>query len=102
MIYLSGKITNEDPAIQEYNLEVFNRKAEEFRERNIQVFNPADLETPGYTWEDYLARDLLWITQHKPVLYMMRGWEESRGARLEHALGTLMGLEITYEADLGL
>lgn len=84
------------------NLEVFNRVAEGFREKGIQVFNPADLETEGYAWEDYLARDLLWITQNKPVLYMMKGWEESRGARLEFALAKLMGLEITYEGDSGL
>lgn len=102
MIYLSGKISNPDPATQEYNLEVFNRVTAEMREKGIQVFNPGELETPEYVWEDYLARDVLWITKNRPVLYQMRGWEESLGARLEYKLALLLGLKIVKEGEVGL
>lgn len=32
-------------------------------------------------------------------VYMLRGWHESRGARREHTLATLLGKEIIYEED---
>ena len=101
MIYLSGKISHPDPVIQEHNLEVFNILANQMREKGVQVFNPAELETPDYVWEDYLARDVLWITQNKPVLYQMRGWEESLGARLEYKLALLLGLRVVQEGEVG-
>lgn len=102
MIYLSGKITNSDPAIQQKNLDVFNAKAEEMRKLGLKVFNPAELETEGWAWEEYLARDVLWITQNHPVLYQMRGWEDSLGARLEYKLALLLGLKIVKEGEVGL
>lgn len=65
------------------------------------VFNPAELETDGWAWEKYLARDLLWITENQPMLYMTIGWQESLGARLEHEMALLLGLKITYEGEGG-
>lgn len=97
MIYLSGKITNDDPVIQQANLDVFNQKAEEMRQAGHEVFNPADWETDGMTWEWYLARDVRWIIENKPSFYFMKGWEESRGARLEHELAVQLNLSRTYE-----
>lgn len=92
--YLSGKITDPDPVVMQRNLDRFNQKAQEFR---VPVFNPADLETVGWTWERYLIRDLTWIYDNKPDMYFMSGWEESRGARLEHELAIYLNLKMTYE-----
>jgi hypothetical protein len=94
MIYLSGKITDPDREVMKANLLRFFEKAKEFKE---PVFNPADLETEGFTWEDYLVRDLLFIYNNRPKIYFMDGWESSRGARLEHTLAEYLGLEMEYE-----
>ena len=44
-----------------------------------------------------MARDLKLIYDKKPVLYMLRGWEVSQGARLEKEWAELLSLEIEYE-----
>ena len=31
------------------------------------------------------------------MIYMLRGWENSKGARAEHALANWIGLEIIYQ-----
>lgn len=63
-----------------------------------EVFNPAKLEVVGGApWEWYLARDLKHICEERPSLYMLKGWEDSLGARLEKEFATLLGLPIEFE-----
>lgn len=97
MLYLSGKITASTPEEQRKNLDDMNRKAAELRAQGFELFNPAELEQGGFSWEDYLARDVLWIIKNRPNFYFMRGWETSRGSRLEHALAKLLELPVEYE-----
>ena len=98
MIYLSGKISASTREEEQENLEVFNRKAKELRDKGLEVFNPAELEeATERSWEFYLARDLRWIFESKPKMYMLKKWETSRGARLEFELAKLLSLEIEYE-----
>jgi hypothetical protein len=96
MIYLSGPISNSDPKIQQENLDRMNEKASQMSE---PCFNPATLETKGWTWEKYLVRDLMWIATNRPKLYMMKGWETSKGCRLEHELAIFLDLPIEYEEN---
>jgi hypothetical protein len=99
MIYLSGPISNGDPVIQRENLERMNLKARELEARGFEVFNPADWETDGASWEEYLVRDLFWIFENRPNFYFMRNWETSRGCRLEHEAAVFLGAEIEYEKE---
>lgn len=94
MIYISGKISDDDPIKQRANLDRFYEIESQMEE---PCFNPATLETVGWSWEKYLVRDLLWIATNRPKLFMMKGWEESRGCRLEHEMALHLGLEIVYE-----
>jgi len=96
MYYLSGKITAPTRGEELANLKKFYELESELASRGIEVFNPAKLEEDGRSWEWYLARDLKWINDHRPTLYMMEGWEESRGARLEVEFARLLGLQILY------
>lgn len=97
MIYLSGKITDETRDRETQNMQRFFELEQQFIKDGVAVFNPAVLEEPGWTWEQYLARDLFFIYQSLPTMYMMKGWEDSRGARLEYETAKLLGLEIEYE-----
>lgn len=93
--YISGKITPTHGESQLDNLEQFNLAEEILQNEGHLVFNPARLEVEGGApWEWYLARDLKYIFENRPVLYMLKGWEDSRGARLEKELAELLGLEI--------
>lgn len=98
MIYLSGAITHADKKQQQANIKRFYDLEEKLSLAGYEdVVNPAKLEVAGYEWEDYLARDLAFICEYKPELYMMKGWEQSKGARLELAMAKYLNLPLTYE-----
>jgi hypothetical protein len=97
MIYLSGKITDPDPKVQKANLQRFFEVERGFLGRGKTCFNPARLEQVGKPYEYYLAYEILWIVKNHPILFMMKGWEESRGSRLEHAVAKQLCLTIMYE-----
>lgn len=94
--YLSGKITDVTRALELANLQKFHDLEKELVARGFDVFNPAKLETNGMQWHDYLARDLLWIHTHQEnlMLYLLEGWEQSQGARLEVAYARLLKIPI--------
>lgn len=94
MIYISGKISDISRERELLNMTLFNIVEEKLKAQGYEVFNPASLEVDGGTWEYYLARDLLWIVQNKPYLYLLANWQESKGARLEVEFATLLGLKI--------
>ena len=49
-------------------------------------------------WRWYMTRAYFYLLGCSYV-YMLRGWHESRGARREHTLATLLGKKIIYEED---
>lgn len=98
-VYISGKITDTNKQKQRDNLDLFNKKEVELMNIWPNVFNPATMETKEDTpWEVYLARDLAWIAQNKPDLFMLKNWENSKGAKLERQFAKVLGLNIFYEA----
>jgi len=44
-----------------------------------------------------MAIDCDWICKHATHLYMLKGWENSKGAMAEWTLAKCLGLEIWYE-----
>lgn len=92
LYYISGKISAPTREQELLNIEVFYLVERELIARGFEVFNPARLEEDGRSWEWYLARDLKWICDNKPGLYMLPNWKESRGARLEYQMGRLLNL----------
>lgn len=92
--YLSGKITDVTRELERANLQKFFEVEKELVARGFDVFNPATFEQDGMTWEQYLAKDLLWIYENRPMLYLMEGWESSRGSRLEVEFARLLGLTV--------
>jgi hypothetical protein len=97
-LYISGKITDNDPKKQLANLRKFDDKATELKGMWANIFNPATLETGEDTaWEVYLARDLKFIFENRPDIMMLKHWEQSKGAKLERAVAKILGLNIFYE-----
>jgi len=98
MKYLSGPISHEDKKIEQDNLAKFYLIEEMLNARGARCINPADHGASGNrTYEDYLVQDIILIFAHRPDMYFMKGWQESRGARLEHELAIQLGLNIEYE-----
>lgn len=93
--YLSGKISDVSREKEILNMQVFNQTEKDLVARGFEVFNPATLEVDGGTWEWYLARDLKWILDNRPIIYLIDGnWRESKGARLEVEFARLLGLHV--------
>jgi len=96
-IYISGRMTNGDK--KELTVKGFFEAEKKFRDLGFEVFNPARLESGG-TWEEYIVRDLIWIIENKPRMYMLRGWYKSDGAILEYETARKLSLRIDYERIL--
>lgn len=88
-LYLSGAITNNP----EYKKQ-FTRKYKELEEKYIvlsPLFINANLE-----WKEYIHIDLAMIDVCD-VVYMMKGWNDSRGAKIEEVYAQFKDKEIIYE-----
>ncbi len=47
-------------------------------------------------YEDFMALDLAWL-EVAEAIYMLRGWEKSRGAVMEHNRAIDLGIVIIYQ-----
>lgn len=112
-IYLAGPMTG----IPHFNFPAFLEAAASLRSEGHHVFSPAehDIETHGesfhadnpegdtkkaesngFSLRGALKADLDWICDHAEGIYMLPGWENSKGARTEHSLAVTLGLKVFY------
>ena len=96
-VYISGAISDDNEIIEQENIQFFAREESRLSSRFKEIHNPAAFVEDGWTWEEYLARDLAWIAMNKPALYMLKGWESSLGARLERHFAEKLGLTVIDE-----
>lgn len=91
-IYISGPITGRPEANQRFKeMETF------LQALGLQAVNPFTwgLQEDSATWEEHMAHDLILLSGCTHIL-LLRGWQYSRGARLELAMARKLGLkEIT-------
>jgi len=113
-IYLAGPMTG----YPQFNFPAFMAAAKKLRAQGRTVFNPAENdmevhgedfgkdndtgdvalaeETAGFSLRDALKTDLSWICDNADGIAMLPGWEDSKGAKAEHALAYALGLEMYY------
>jgi hypothetical protein len=64
-----------------------------------EVFNPIRL-VDEFGWEEdwkvYMSACLMAIV-NCDAIYMLRGWQLSKGAKLEHTIAEELGIKIVYE-----
>lgn len=91
-IYISGKITEN----ANYKAD-FEAAESALKIAGLQPVNPAEEHLPdGATWADYMRHDLKLLCDCDAI-YMLNGWRESAGAKIEHKLARDIGIEIIYE-----
>lgn len=88
-LYISGAITNNP----EYKKQ-FTDKYYELQDNYI-VLHPLMINA-NLSWKEYMKIDLAMISVCD-VVYMMKGWESSRGAKIEHFFAQMNGISIIYE-----
>lgn len=94
-IYIAGPMTG----YPEHNYPAFAAASERLRELGYEVVSPAEinagLEMDG--WAACMRRDLVQLTTCD-TMYMLPGWENSRGARLEWQIAEALGMSVIAHA----
>lgn len=90
-IYISGGISN-NPNYKKQ----FTDKYYELQNEYI-VLHPLMINA-NLTWKEYMKIDLAMISVCDCV-YMMKGWKESKGAKIEHEYAKMNNKIIIYEGD---
>lgn len=111
-IYLAGPMRG----IPEFNFPAFHEAAAKLRELGHIVFNPAerdekahgkgvnqsatgnldDIKHTGFSLREALAVDTKFICEEADTIALLPGWEDSKGARAERALGEALGHEVIF------
>ena len=93
---------------EKYNVPAFNKTAAALEDAYDEVFNPAATSLSlavqnghapanAETYRAMLTIDIYYITTTATHMYMLRGWEASKGATAEHAAALACGLTILYQ-----
>jgi nucleoside 2-deoxyribosyltransferase len=90
-LYLSGPMTG----IENYNHELFDRVAAEFRLVGFEVCSPAEFFDGDVTRErkEYMREAMTYILEADTVV-LLPGWENSKGARIEAAVAQELDLNM--------
>ena len=91
-IYISGPITGDPNYKEKFD------KAETSLNNNYDVVNPTKVVPfdENKTWSDYMREDIKVLLECNAI-YMMKGWQKSKGATLEFIIAKHLDMTIIYE-----
>ena len=105
VIYIAGPMKGKE----DLNFPAFNEAYYQLREQGDEVINPVhlsrDLSTKlnvslrDLTEREFALEDTQAIITRCTHMYMLEGWEYSKGAKAEHALAEWLGLTILYQSE---
>lgn len=93
LIYVSGRIKD-----YEDHPKHFARGCGFIRALGHEPLSPLDVIPDEDTYEGYMRADIRALLECDAI-YMLRGWEQSAGARCEHLVAAMCGIEIMYEKE---
>ena len=65
----------------------------------VEPVNPLENGlTEHDSWQAHIAKDIADLLQCKAI-YMLQGWQDSKGARIERYIATEIGMPIMYEIE---
>lgn len=95
-VYISGAISGHD--IEERKC-AFAKRAESFKRKGFKAVSFLDNGlSQDASYEAHMRADIALMLTCDSV-YMMEGWQNSRGAKMEHDVAEICGLEIFYEKE---
>ena len=93
-IYISGKITGTDDYMERFE------KAEKYLiTKGYSVLNPAKVnaQMPSDTTYDEYMQIALTMLRMADSIYMLKNWQDSNGAKIEHQIATMLKIDILFE-----
>lgn len=95
-IYVSGAIAHHD---LEERKAVFAHAARYLSLKGYEVLNPFDNGLPDDAdWRDHMRADMFMLLECD-CIWMLRGWELSKGAKLELDVASSCGIEVLFEGQ---
>ena len=103
MIYISGPMSNTPNS----NFEAFDKAEKQLVKLGYNVLNPHKIcdelntrffemgKNPEY--EDYLKEDILQMLSKCDKVLVLKGWRQSKGAKLEIATAIACGLDVVFD-----
>lgn len=96
-IYIAGPMSG----LPEYNFPAFKAAAEALRAAGWTVISPAELfEDTNRPWTFYMRHAIKHMLDAESI-YMLSGWSNSRGAKVEWGLAQSLGMATFYESFEG-
>lgn len=95
-IYISGKVTGDPDYIEHFN-KAYARLVNKCS--NAQIFNPVDIMSifpDGLSYEEIMDF-CMYILDKCDTIYMLKGWEDSRGANREYGYALGRDMIIMHE-----
>lgn len=92
-IYISGRIKDYADHVKH-----FSRAAERLKVMGHETVNPCEVVLDSPSYAGYMRADIKLLLDCEAI-YMLQGWEQSGGARCEHLVAAMCGLEIQYEPE---
>lgn len=98
--YISGPISGRDSEEAE---EHFDRVKDHLLNEGRLVLSPfvsglRYIQKKDYTWSDWMRAAIVDM-MHCDTIFMLNGWEDSRGASIEYKLALELGFNIQFEAQ---
>jgi hypothetical protein len=93
-VYISGAIAHND---LEERKRAFFAASESLKNMGLTPVNPFENGLPGDAhWRDHMRVDIGMLLQCS-YIYMLDGWELSKGAKLELDVASSCGIEVLFE-----
>lgn len=94
-IYISGRITGITESVSR---KAFKNAQKHYESLGYEVVNPWEIDpmVDEPTWSDYMAADISELFKCDTI-YMLSGWENSKGAKVELAIAQQLELTIIYK-----
>jgi hypothetical protein len=97
IVFLCGPMSG----LPHNNYPAFNREARRLRAMGYHVENPAENRAPpGREWSEYMRMSISQLMTCD-VVALLPGWEQSKGATLEHHVAKGLGIPViaAHEVD---
>ena len=89
-IYLAGPMSN----YENYNFPAFHSAAALLRSQGFEVISPAEINpNTSMEWGDCMRADIAALVTCE-MIQLLPGWENSKGATLEHHIAERLQMEI--------